>query len=164
MKCLTLTQPMASLVVLGAKTIETRDWVTHYTGRIAIQAAKTFPRDAIERVMMHPYQETLKSALGVTGFVSASHLPRAAIIGTVELTKCFACDDETEAKIRARSARGALPPFEAEFGNYAAGRSGFVFANPRALPYPIPCKGKLGLWNMEPALEAAVLRALGEAV
>ncbi|MFL5577327.1 MAG: ASCH domain-containing protein [Gemmatimonadaceae bacterium] len=43
MKALTLTQPWATLVAIGAKTIETRSWPTHYRGEVAIHAAKGFP-------------------------------------------------------------------------------------------------------------------------
>ena len=43
MKALTLTQPWASLVAIGAKRIETRSWSTPYRGLLAIHAAKGFP-------------------------------------------------------------------------------------------------------------------------
>lgn len=39
-KILTLSQPYASLVALGAKRIETRSWRTSYRGPLAIHAAK----------------------------------------------------------------------------------------------------------------------------
>jgi activating signal cointegrator 1 len=39
-KALTLTQPWASLVAIGAKQIETRTWSTRYRGRVAIHAAR----------------------------------------------------------------------------------------------------------------------------
>lgn len=40
MKAITLTQPWATLVAIGAKKIETRSWATGYRGRLAIHAAK----------------------------------------------------------------------------------------------------------------------------
>ena len=43
MKVLTLTQPWATLVAIGAKRIETRSWSTKYRGPLAIHAAKGFP-------------------------------------------------------------------------------------------------------------------------
>lgn len=39
MKALSLHQPYASLIVLGAKHIETRSWTTRYRGELAIHAA-----------------------------------------------------------------------------------------------------------------------------
>ena len=44
MKAITLTQPWASLVALGAKRIETRSWNTNYRGPLAIHAAKGLPK------------------------------------------------------------------------------------------------------------------------
>jgi hypothetical protein len=38
MKGLTLTQPWATLVAIGAKRIETRSWPTRYRGLLAIHA------------------------------------------------------------------------------------------------------------------------------
>ena len=40
MKALSLTQPWASLVADGRKTTETRSWLTHYRGPLAIHATK----------------------------------------------------------------------------------------------------------------------------
>lgn len=41
MKALTLWQPWATLIAIGAKTIETRSWSTNHRGPLAIHAAKT---------------------------------------------------------------------------------------------------------------------------
>jgi hypothetical protein len=45
---LTLTQPWASLVVLGSKKLETRGWRTNYHGPLLIHAAKNMPKDCRE--------------------------------------------------------------------------------------------------------------------
>ena len=39
-KALTIAQPWATLVAIGAKQIETRSWQTNYRGDIAIHAGK----------------------------------------------------------------------------------------------------------------------------
>jgi hypothetical protein len=44
MKALTLHQPWASLIAVGAKRIETRSWSTRYRGRILIHAGAKSPR------------------------------------------------------------------------------------------------------------------------
>src|SRR5690348_17556570 len=54
MKALTLTQPWASLVAIGAKRIETRSWSTSYRGPLAIHAAKGFPKSAQEFTQVPP--------------------------------------------------------------------------------------------------------------
>lgn len=43
MKALTLHQPWASLIAVGAKKIETRSWSTSYRGPLAIHAAASVP-------------------------------------------------------------------------------------------------------------------------
>lgn len=45
MKAITLWQPWASLVAVGAKTIETRSWSTKHRGPLAIHAAAKRPRN-----------------------------------------------------------------------------------------------------------------------
>lgn len=48
MKFLTIRQPWASLIAVGAKTIETRGWSTKYRGSLAIHAGKAWPsRDLV---------------------------------------------------------------------------------------------------------------------
>ena len=75
MRALTLTQPWASLVAVGAKRIETRNWSTSYRGKLAIHAAKTQPREArdfarselVRRYLAHqPLTLPLGKVLAVT--------------------------------------------------------------------------------------------------
>src|SRR5205085_11846598 len=40
LKALSLLQPWATLVIIGAKTIETRSWSTSYRGTLMIHASK----------------------------------------------------------------------------------------------------------------------------
>jgi hypothetical protein len=70
-KALSLTQPWATLIADGRKTIETRSWPTIFRGRIAIHAAKSIDSTACQDF----------------GYKSES-LPRGAILGTAELYSC----------------------------------------------------------------------------
>ncbi len=45
MKALTLYQPWATLVAIGAKRVETRNWTTSYRGQLAIHVSKTVKID-----------------------------------------------------------------------------------------------------------------------
>lgn len=40
MKAVTISQPFATLVALGAKTLETRSWATKHRGDLAIHAGQ----------------------------------------------------------------------------------------------------------------------------
>lgn len=71
MRCISLHQPWASLIALGAKRIETRSWDTSYRGPLAIHAAKKrfgldsptadFIRDEIPRETYNLLSERLVS-------------------------------------------------------------------------------------------------------
>lgn len=47
MRALTLHQPWASLIAVGAKSIETRSWRTNYRGPLAIHAGKRVPSSSL---------------------------------------------------------------------------------------------------------------------
>jgi hypothetical protein len=47
MKCISLIQPWASLVLLGEKRYETRNWSTAYRGPLLIHASKGMPPQCV---------------------------------------------------------------------------------------------------------------------
>lgn len=128
MKALTLTQPWASAIVLGHKTIETRSWTTRYRGPIAIHAAKGFPKWARE------FAET-ERALGRV----PERLPLGAVIAVARIVDVRPTE-ELAAEISA---------LERLYGDYAPGRFGWILEDVELLAEPIPAKGALGLWNWE---------------
>ena len=134
MKALTLTQPWATLVAIGAKRIETRSWSTKYRGPLAIHAAKGFPRDARD-MMRHP---SFCKVLHPRGFTSADHLPLGVVLAICELYDCRGTWSINYAD---------LDPAEYDFGNYAEGRFAFFLRNVVELE-PVSIKGALGLWEI----------------
>src|SRR5574343_420007 len=82
MRALTLTQPWATLVAIGAKKIETRGWCTDYRGALAIHAAKSIPRDLRSFAMMSP---VIMDALRGAGYRSLDDLPMMAVLCTVRV-------------------------------------------------------------------------------
>lgn len=148
-----MTQPWASLLVAGANCIETRSWNTRYRGPVAIHAAMGFPAHAKALCAQSPYREALAAA----GFDSATALPTGQFIGLADLDDVVACDAATAADIRRQSRAGLLPPHELAFGDFSAGRFGFVMARMAPLTTLIPARGMLGLWNIAPVLEEQIL-------
>jgi hypothetical protein len=137
MKALSLTQPWATLVVIGAKLVETRSWSTKYTGTVAIHAAKKFTRDDKDYCTTRVFGDPLREA----GYPSAEWLPTGAIIGTATIRGCrFTQDVEHQ-----------LSEQEQAFGNYDPGRFAWFLSDARRFP-PIPCKGALGLWDVPHAI------------
>lgn len=84
MKVLTLTQPWATLVVIGIKEIETRSWKTNHRGQLGIHAARTFPRCARLIACSKPF----KSALAMAGYAWPQDLPTGAVLGVAFLAGC----------------------------------------------------------------------------
>lgn len=144
MKGLTLTQPWATLVAIGAKSIETRSWYTSYRGPIAIHAAKGFPRDAMRLCLEQPFLDALYPA----GFVGAGALPVGAIVAIANLVDCLptAFTKIPEARLLSEQA----------FGNFEHGRYAWWLLDVRRLPEPIPCKGALGLWTVPVEIESRI--------
>ncbi len=158
MKAITLWQPWATLVALGAKKLETRPWHTNYRGPLAIHAAKHFRREDKALCANEPFYSTLRSA-GITQF---SELPLGAVVAVAELTTTLYLlppgkhwlDPEYAVLYYHQCATYGIPPHkdsdEFAFGNYAAGRCVWVLTNVRALPEPIPASGLQRLWKWTP--------------
>ena len=139
MKALSLTQPWATLVAIGAKRIETRSWYTNYRGLLAIHAASSFPWRVRLLCLEHPYIDVL-----IAGGISLRSLkeplpgfPRGAIIAVVDLVDCL------------ETGEGFVAPPEPEwsFGDFSPGRFAWILENVCRLKKPLACKGMLGLWE-----------------
>lgn len=165
LKVITLTQPWATLVALGAKRIETRSWATSYRGPIAIHAAKGLADLGGERGLAALCaREPFRAALLAGGVTSAQQLPRGAIVAVAELVDCVPTAQLDGAEIGRFTHEGApvlwvLTPQERTFGDYSPGRYGWLLDGVRALPEPIPARGTLGLWDL-PEDVAAQLSAV----
>src|SRR5262245_9293131 len=126
MKAITVIQPWATLLILGAKRYETRTWTTSYRGPLAIHAAKRYPNITWQLCCEEPF----RSALHRGGFLLGSDLPTGVILGTVDLVACHPT----------RNLK--LTGDEAAFGDYCPGRWAWEIANPRPLAEPIPFRGR----------------------
>ena len=137
MKALTLTQPRATLVAIGAKKIETRSWKTSYRGPLAIHAAKGFPKWARTMCEDYPFVDAL------VGW-AVHTLPLGQVIATCRLVDCVPTDHITA---KTCPFRDLLTKQEELFGDYGEGRYAWILDNVHELPVPLPAKGALGLWE-----------------
>lgn len=153
LKAITLTQPYASLMAIGAKCVETRSWPPHSLrpgDRIAIHAGKGFAegdaKDFVERCRAEPFRAAL-----VAGFFAGyfqkrppqpfypGDLPRGAVVALARFVKAIPGDAPEIAR---------LSELETAFGYYGRGRWGWLFEDVQAIE-PIPARGKLGIWTWE---------------
>jgi hypothetical protein len=134
MRCLSVTQPWASLIAAGIKTIETRSWYTSYRGPLAIHATKKPYAGPWTRELMAATAETCG---GITGY--PKKLPLGAVVAIARLT------DVTDAE---RLARLELGQEEIALGDYGPGRFAWILRDVVAID-PSPAVGHLGLWSWD---------------
>jgi hypothetical protein len=72
LKCLSLRQPWASLIVAGEKKVENRSWYTRHRGPLLIHASKTVDLDACREHRLDP-----------------ESLPTGVILGLVNVADCL---------------------------------------------------------------------------
>lgn len=128
MKALSLWQPWASLIAIGAKQYETRSWGTPYRGPLVIHAAKRpaeFHREGA-RLLIKAGYKTLDS------------LPLGCALCLVELVDCIKM---TPALI------DSISYTEFGFGDWKEGRYAWKLTNPRPFDKPIPMRGMQGLFD-----------------
>jgi hypothetical protein len=138
MKALTLWQPWATLVIIGAKTLETRSWATSYRGPLAIHAALAFPRERRELTRASVYMMTcLRETTGLKFDDEVlDALPLGCVLGTVDLTDCISTNKAFY-----------LTDQERAFGDYSPDRFAWTLENPERFPVPIPARGYQGFWE-----------------
>ncbi|MGC8622286.1 MAG: ASCH domain-containing protein, partial [Caldisphaera sp.] len=123
MKCLSIKQPFADLVVSGKKTIEIRSWKTNYRGELLIHASRYPDKYALKRFG-----------------VDEKNIQLGRVIGKVNLVDCKVYTNEWDF-LRDRNLHLA-EEYKADC------RYGFVFENPVKLKTPLSLKGKLGIFNV----------------
>ena len=152
MKIITLTQPWATLVIAGAKRLETRSWSTAYRGELGIHAAKGFPRWAREICAEEPFASILAEASSVNSWTD---LPTAQLLGHVNLTGCYPTSSVaanlSAAAYMVGKQRVDVSSPEREFGDFSPGRYAWPLEDPVEFDEYVPMKGQLGLYDREVA-------------
>ena len=153
MKALTLTEPWAMLVAIGAKRIETRSWPTKYRGPLAIHAAKGFPKRARDFTLEPVCYEAMYE-LGYKTRHWFPAYPLGAVLATCTLVDCvqiremhYSPDGEPAGIIGKYTNMLADRPSEREFGNYEPGRWAWILRGVECFKNTVPAKGSLGLWD-----------------
>ncbi len=134
MKAITLWQPWATLIALGAKPTETRRWATTYRGRLAIHAAKSGPREIVKIARSEPFKSTLADA----GYLTFSSLPRSAVLCVVTLEDCVPTEQYKPKSF-----------LESTFGDFSLHRFVWILRDVEVLHKPILARGAQGLWDWD---------------
>jgi hypothetical protein len=148
MKALTLWQPWASLIAIGAKRVETRCWTTKYRGELAIHSAGNMPpnwlgasrhqagfRDELAEVLNSRRDRDDRNGFRVDDAVRK--LPFGKVLCIVRLQEI----------IPTALVRDEVSQRDRIFGNYEEGRYAWFLELKEVFDLPIPAKGSRMLWN-----------------
>ena len=123
MKCLSLKQLYAELIVSGKKTIELRTWNTKFRGEFLVHASKTIDKNACE-----------------TNRIDPSSVITGAIVGKATLYDVKVYENrEVFAKDKNKHFAGT---------KYSGPKYGFLIRNARRYNRPRFIRGKLGFFNV----------------
>lgn len=160
MKAISILQPWATLIVIGAKRIETRSWNTKYRGPLLIHAsAKWSKQQSLSIAQMGAYDILIKAGYDWDAIGRETTLPLGAIIGQVDLVDTSTSDilmgrngpnlPRPSIFIPSLGKEWVVDEREEAFGDYSPGRYGWLLSDPVQFDKPISAKGKLGLWQYE---------------
>lgn len=131
MKAITLVQPRATLIAIGALLTETRPQATPYRGPVAIHAGFWIPQFHRNLIESEPVWSTLRRA-----HVDVCALPRSMVVAVADLVDCV--------RIASDPAPSAL---EARVNDWSPGQWVWRFANVDRIEPPIRASGHPGLWD-----------------
>ena len=123
MKCLSISQPFADLVISGEKSIELRNWNTNFRGEFLIHAPIKIRTEDSKRLK-------IKKKL-VTG----------AIVGKATLYDVKKYSSVKEIKMDQK--------FHHSSKNFYNKKFGFILKNAKPFRIPIPWKGQLGFFEVK---------------
>jgi len=123
LKCLSISQPFADLIISGKKTIELRNWNTSLRGEFLIHAPLKVRIDDCNRLKINKKF--------VTG----------AIIGKVEIYDVKKYNSSKEVTLDRK--------FHFSVKKFQKKTYGFILKNPRSFRIPIPWKGQLGFFDVK---------------
>ncbi len=123
MKCLSVSQPFADLIISGKKTIELRNWNTNFLGEFLIHSPLKIKTDDVKRLKINKKF--------VTG----------AIIGKVQLYDVKKYNSIKEIKLDQK--------FHFASKKFQNKTFGFMLKNTKSFRIPIPLKGQLGFFDVD---------------
>lgn len=142
MKAITIHQPWATLITIGAKGLESRGWTTRYRGPLAIHAGKRIDLDACQL-------EPIRTVLADHGY-TADNLPTGVVLCVATLSEVYPINIAGNSFAGSIDRQGAVAKHiegnEFEFGWYEEGRYAWELSNVQRLSEPVPAKGQQGLW------------------
>lgn len=138
LKALTLWEPWASLIMVGAKTYETRSWATPYRGPLVIHASLN--KDSIGMIR----DGRVYDLLFEVGITKMGDFKLGYALCVCTLVDCIPTNKLDVSQ---------LSRDDWAFGDYRPERYAWKLANVQRLDPPIKVRGYQGLWDWPETLE-----------
>ena len=123
MKCLSICQPFAELIIQNKKTIELRNWNTNYRGEFLVHAPIKIRKEDCIKLKID------------------EKLTTGAIIGKAEIYDVKKYQSTKEIQ-NDKNKHFSSKKFQEKM-------YGFILKNPKPLRIPIPWKGQLGFFDVD---------------
>jgi hypothetical protein len=146
---LTIRQPWAGLIAIGAKPVENRTWSTGYRGEVALHAAGREDEHGWSNPLVGPT---------LMGQVTPDNAHLVMALGAVVAVAALA-------GICSRTVPGRAPAGQpsCDCGLWAvSGQHHWGLTNVRPLTEAVEVPGRLGLWTPEPALAERILAGVAD--
>ncbi|XP_034245904.1 activating signal cointegrator 1 [Thrips palmi] len=139
-RCLSMHQPWASLLIVGIKLHEGRNWYSAHRGRLWIAAAAKEP----DMQEIKSYEKAISLLRGDPNIRFPEHYPTGCLLGCVTVTDCLAQEEY----------RQRYPEGESD--------SPFVFIceDPLALPVRFPMQGQHKIYNLDSKIHNAAQKSI----
>jgi len=152
MKALSLYQPWAHLLSIGAKRYETRGWATKYRGPIAVHAAKRWTG----RMAIQCYEEPFFTILSASGKRFPTLLSKRGVVLDLDFGAVIAVAELVDCRPTTDLLR-EIGHHEKAFGDFSHDRWAFEYANVRRLETPVPVTGRQGFFEVDDRVIAPLL-------
>lgn len=138
MRAISLWQPYASLIAVGAKQYETRSWATAFRGYVAIHAAKRWTAEE-KTICWELKKDFSVSTQECLQYWPTVPLPLGAVLCVVKLIDVHKTEDVVD----------GLTVSERAFGNYQPERFAWELEVVEVFAEPIPAKGAQGFFRWD---------------
>ena len=134
MNAITIYQPWATLIAIGAKSYETRTWRPNLKSNsfLAIHAAKQF--DMAEKYLC--LREPVSSLLNNANYHTINQLPTGAIVAIAKFQQAHPTNNNLFISNQERA-----------LGNFSPNRYAWQLKIILRLEQPIPTQGQKNIWN-----------------
>ncbi len=124
MKCLSMKQPYANLLVSGRKTIELRRWNTKFRGEFLVHASKNIDIDAC-----------IFYKIEISTLTKGAIIGKASLIDVKQYKQKYEFDKDRDKHLATK-----------DYSNY---KYGFLVKDAIKFGKPIPALGKLGFFDID---------------